>query len=266
MVRHRTAGLAFIFVTILIDVLGVGLIIPILPRLVLSMTGGSPSSGAHILGLLMSSFGLMQFLFAPVLGSLSDRYGRRPVLLLSLLFTGVDYITMALAPSIGWLFVSRVLAGITGASFTTATAYIADVSPPEKRAQNFGLVGAAFGVGFIIGPAAGGLLGAVSLRLPFWGAAGLSLLNCLYGLLILPESLDKENRRAFALRSANPVGAFKILSRYDWVLAMTGSIALLGLAQQCLQSVWVLYTTLRFGWTELQNGLSLGLLGLASIA
>src|SRR5579871_4818536 len=193
--RQRQAGLAFIFITLLIDVLGFGLIIPILPNLVTSLAGGDASSGAHMFGLLLSSYGLMQFLFAPVLGSLSDRFGRRPVLLVSLFFTAIDYLLMAWAPSVGWLFVGRILTGITGASFTTASAYIADVSPPEKRAQNFGLVGAAFGVGFIVGPAVGGVLGSLSLRAPFWAAAGLSLLNCLYGLFVLPESLPAEHRR-----------------------------------------------------------------------
>jgi DHA1 family tetracycline resistance protein-like MFS transporter len=265
-VKNRRAGLAFIFVTLLIDVLGFGLIIPVMPKLVTSMAGGGPSAGAHLFGLLLSSYGLMQFLFAPVLGSLSDRYGRRPVLLVSLLFTALEYVIMARAPSIGWLFLGRILAGITGASFTAASAYIADISPPEKRAQNFGLIGAAFGVGFIIGPAAGGILGALSLRAPFWAAAGLSLLNCLYGLLVLPESLAAEHRRAFTLGTANPVGALGMLARYPWVLAMAGSIALLALAQQGLQSTWVLYTTYRFRWAELDNGLSLALLGLANIA
>lgn len=263
--EQRRAGLGFIFVTLLIDVLGFGLIIPVLPKLVTTLAGGGPSTGAHLFGLLLSSFGLMQFLFAPVLGSLSDRFGRRPVLLLSLFFTGVDYTIMALAPSVGWLFLGRIMAGITGASFTAATAYIADISPPEKRAQNFGLVGGAFGIGFIIGPAAGGVLGMLSPRAPFWAAVALSGLNCLYGLVVLPESLAREDRRTFSLRAANPVGALRVLGRHRWVLNMAGSMALLGLAQQSLQSTWVLYTTYRFHWTELDNGLSLALLGLASI-
>jgi DHA1 family tetracycline resistance protein-like MFS transporter len=263
--RQKTPGMAFIFITLLIDVLGFGLIIPVLPSLVASLSHGGLTAGAHILGLLLSCYGLMQFLFAPVLGSLSDRYGRRPVILLSLFFTGIDYVLMARAPSIGWLFLGRTLAGITGASFTAASAYIADISPPEKRAQNFGMIGAAFGVGFIIGPAVGGLLGSLSPRAPFWAAAVLSIVNCLYGLFVLPESLGVENRRAFSLRSANPVGAFIILARHRWVLLMAGSIALQALAGQALQSTWVLYTTYRFHWTELDNGLSMALLGVASI-
>lgn len=263
--KGRPAGLAFIFVTLLIDVLGFGLIIPVLPALVETLSGGGTGQEAPLFGLLLSSYGLMQFLFAPVLGSLSDRYGRRPVLLVSLFFTAADYVLMALAPSIGWLFLGRILAGITGASFTAASAYIADISPPDQRARNFGLIGAAFGVGFIVGPAAGGLLGALSLRAPFWAAAALSLLNCLYGLLVLPESLDRANRRPVSLSAANPVGAFSLLARHPWVLTMAAALALLGLAQQALQSTWVLYTTYRFGWSEIDNGLSLALLGAASI-
>ncbi|MBC8102989.1 MAG: TCR/Tet family MFS transporter [Cytophagales bacterium] len=263
-VRRPTAGLAFIFITLLIDVLGFGLIIPVLPKLVAGLAGGGPEVGAHVFGLLMAVFGLMQFLFSPILGGLSDRFGRRPVLLLSLLVSGLDYILMALAPSLSWLFAGRVLAGITGASFTAASAYIADISPPEKRAQNFGLIGAAFGVGFVLGPAVGGLLGSISPRAPFWAAAALSLLNGLYGFFILPESLSKENRRAFTWRSANPIGGLSILLRYRWVTVMAGSILLLALAQQSLQSTWVLYTTYRFEWSELDNGLSLALVGLAS--
>lgn len=264
MKNRPAAGLAFIFITLLIDVLGFGLIIPVLPRLVVSLAHGGTDSGAHLLGLLMAVFGLMQFLFSPILGGLSDRFGRRPVLLLSLLFSGIDYILMALAPTIGWLFVGRVLAGVTGASFTAASAYIADISPPEKRAQNFGIVGAAFGIGFILGPAAGGLLGALSPRAPFWAAAALSLVNGLYGLFVLPESLAPENRRPFTARSANPISGLGILARHRWVLIMTASLCLLALAQQALQSTWVLYTNFRFHWSELDNGLSLALVGLTS--
>lgn len=260
--NKRGAGLVFIFITLLIDVLGFGVIIPVLPKLVASLSGKGPSEGAHIYGLLLASFGLMQFLFSPILGSLSDRFGRRPVLLLSLFFTTVDYVIMALAPSVGWLFVGRVLAGITGASFTAASAYIADVSPPERRAENFGMIGAAFGIGFILGPASGGLLGAISPRAPFWAAAALSLLNCLYGLMVLPESLKPENRRAFSRDALNPVKGLGILTRYSWVLMMSASIAVMALAQQSLQSTWVLYTTYRFHWTPLGNGLSLALIGL----
>ncbi|HZT43329.1 MAG TPA: TCR/Tet family MFS transporter [Chthonomonadaceae bacterium] len=266
MVRNRTASLIFIFITLLIDVLGMGLVIPVMPKLITVVSKGGLSAGAHWYGLLLASYGLMQFLFAPVLGSLSDRYGRRPVLLAALFFTAVDYTIMARASTVGWLFVGRILTGITGASFTTASAYIADVSPPEKRAQNFGLIGAAFGIGFIVGPAVGGVLGSLSLRAPFWGAAILSLLNTLYGLLALPESLSAENRRAVTFHTANPLGALRIMSRYRWVLWMAGSIAIGSLAMQSLQSTWVLYTSYRFHWTPRDNGMTLALIGLGSIA
>ena len=262
--QKRQAGLIFIFIALLIDILGFGVIIPVLPRLVSSLTGHGPSAGAHVFGLLMACFGLMQFLFSPLLGSLSDRYGRRPVLLLSLAFTVVDYVIQALAPSITWLFVGRILAGVTSASFTVANAYIADITPPEKRAQSYGMIGAAFGIGFILGPAAGGLLGAVSPRAPFWAAAALSLINCVYGAFVLPESLAPENRRSLASGNLNPLRGFGILARFPWVLAMAASIGLLNLAQQCLQSTWVLYTTYRYHWTPISNGLSLALIGLTT--
>jgi len=256
--------MAFIFVTLLIDVIGFGLVIPVLPKLVQQLAGGPPDFQARTLGWLLALYGLMQFVFAPVLGNLSDRYGRRPVWLLALLFTGADYILQAMAPGIEWLFVGRILAGIFGASFTAATAYIADVTPPEKRAQNFGMIGAAFGVGFIIGPAIGGLLGAYGLRAPFWAAAVVTFLNLLYGTFVLPESLSKENRRAFDWKKANPFGAFKVLNREAWVLALAGAVTLVSLAGWVPPSVWVLFTSYRFGWDEQANGLSLALLGLAT--
>lgn len=256
--------MAFIFVTLLIDVLGFGIVIPVLPGLIQKMSS-SPEAGDHNYGLLLSVFGLLQFLFAPVLGNLSDRFGRRPVLLVSLFFAGVEYILMALAPNLAWLFVGRILTGITGASFTAASAYIADVSPPEKRAQNFGMIGAAFGVGFIIGPALGGLLGAVNARLPFWGAAVFALVNGVYGLFVLPESLAPENRRPFELTRANPFGALKVLAMHGWVLLLACAMGLLGLAQQSLQSTWVLFTEYRFHWDRLANGLDLAVLGACSI-
>jgi DHA1 family tetracycline resistance protein-like MFS transporter len=263
--QHTRAGMAFIFFTLLIDVLGFGLVIPVLPKLVQHLAHGNASAGASDYGLLLSCFGLMQFLFSPVLGSLSDRYGRRPVLLLSLFCSGIDYVIMANAPTVGWLFVGRILSGITSASFTTATAYIADVTPPERRAQNFGMIGAAFGLGFIIGPGIGGFLGSYGLRWPFWAAAGMSALNCLYGLFVLPESLPAENRRPFSLKSSNPLGALAILARHRWVLALTGCVGLQALAGQATQTTWVLYTTYRYGWSVRDNGNSLALLGLASI-
>ena len=266
--RHplkRTAGLAFIFVTLLIDILGFGLLIPILPKFVALLSGRGISAGARDYGWLLSLYGLMQFLFSPVLGTLSDRFGRRPVLLLSLLFSGLDYVIMALAPSLVWLYIGRTLSGITGASFTAATAYIADVSPPEKRSQNFGLIGAAFGIGFILGPAAGGLLGALGPRVPFWAAAGLAGVNLLYGWFILPESLKPENRRAFSWREANPLGALRLLGRYPVVWGLTGALAASNLAGQSLNSTWVLFTTARFGWGVRENGLSLAVFGAVAL-
>jgi len=258
-------GLAFIFVTLLIDVLGVGLLIPILPKFVATLSGRGLSAGARDYGLLLGLYGLMQFAFAPLLGALSDRYGRRPVLLLALGFTGFEYVIQALAPTLAWLYVGRILAGITGASFTTASAYIADVSPPDKRAQNFGLIGAAFGVGFIAGPALGGLLGAFGPRVPFWVAAALSGVNLLYGLLVLPESLKPENRRPFAWRDANPVGVLRVLGQYPVVRGMAWSLGASNLAAQALQSTWVLMMSARFGWGPRENGFSLAVVGAVAL-
>lgn len=260
--KKLNRGLVFIFITLLLDVMGIGLIIPILPRLVEHFVNNNLSTASHYLGILISIYAFMQFICAPLLGSLSDQYGRRPVILLSLLGYGLDYLLLAFAPTLGWLFLGRVIAGITGGSFTTASAYIADVSPPEKRAQNFGLIGAAFGLGFIIGPALGGFLGAIHLRLPFLAAAGLTLLNLLYGFLVLPESLSPENRRNFSWKRANPIAALRNLGRYPVILGLTGSLIFLNLAGQIHPSTWVLFTTQRFRWTEFEVGLSLAFVGL----
>src|SRR5688572_22799213 len=205
----RNAALGFIFVTLLLDVIGFGIIIPVLPTLISQLIGGTLSEAAQYGGWLMFAFSVMQFLFSPVLGNLSDKYGRRPVLLFSLFGFGLDYLLTAFAPTIAWLFLGRIAAGITGASFTTATAYIADVSPPEKRAQNFGIIGAAFGLGFIIGPVIGGLLEPYGTRAPFFFCAGLTFINWLYGFFVLPESLSKEHRRPFEWKRANPIGSLK---------------------------------------------------------
>ena len=267
----RTPALAFIFVTLLIDVLGFGLVIPVFPdllKLLAPVHGSAAAQAAHsatVLGWMSTIFGLMQFVFAPILGGLSDRYGRRPVLLVSLACGALDYILSAMAPNIGWLFVGRVIAGITAASFTCASAYIADVSPPEKRAQNFGLIGAAFGAGFILGPALGGLVGGHDPRMPFWVAAGLCGLNFLFGLFVLPESLVPENRRAFDLRKANPFGTFKALFTARWVVLLVGALTLLYLAQQALQNTWSISTALRFRWKPADIGWSLALIGAMSI-
>ena len=263
--KGRTAALPFIFITLLIDVIGFGLVIPVLPDLVGKLAGGPHDYQARVYGVLLSVFGLMQFLCAPILGNLSDRFGRRPVLLIALLFTGIDYVIQAMAMDIEWLFVGRVVAGITGASFTAATAYIADVSLPEKRAQNFGMIGAVFGLGFIIGPAIGGLLGQFGSRVPFWAAAFASTLNLLYGLLVLPESLAPEHRRAFSAKNLNPFKSLAILGRKKWVLMLAGTASLLWLAQQVPPSSWVLYTEYKFGWDKRANGLSMALLGVATM-
>jgi DHA1 family tetracycline resistance protein-like MFS transporter len=216
-------------------------------------------------GWFISTYALMQFVFAPVLGNLSDRFGRRPIILVSVLGSGLDYILMALAPDLSWLFVGRVISGITGANITAANAYIADVSPPEQRGRNFGLVGACFGVGFIVGPAAGGVLAEFGLRAPFVAAAILTLCNFLYGFLVLPESHAPERRRKFEWRRANALASLKVLSRYPLVLGLSTTLVLASLAHQAFPATWVLYTTYRFRWTELDNGLSLAVVGLMSI-
>lgn len=258
----RKPALGFIFVTLVLDILGIGLIIPITPRLVESFQGTGVADASKTYGLLVALYSLMQFGGAPVLGSLSDRFGRRPVILLSLLGAGLDYFLLAFAPTLGWFFVGRIIAGLTGANFAAATAYIADISPPEKRAANFGMIGAAFGLGFILGPALGGVLGDVGLRVPFIVAGALTLLNALYGWFVLPESLAPENRRAFSWKRSNPVGALLHLQKYPMVLGLAGTYFLIYLAHQVLPSTWVLYTSYRYNWTVSQTGLSLAVVGL----
>ncbi len=264
--RNKAAALKFIFVTILIDVIGFGIIIPVAPKFIQSLQGGTLSEASRIGGYLMFVFAILQFAFAPTLGNLSDRYGRRPVLLFSLFGFGVDYLLTAFAPNIFWLFVGRAFAGITGASFTTAAAYIADVSEPEKRAQNFGMIGVAFGVGFIIGPALGGFLGQFDIRLPFFVAAFLAMINWLYGYIVLPESLSKENRRAFDFRKANPLGAIEILKKYPSIKLIVLGLFLSYIASQAVQSTWPFYTMEKFGWTEKEVGWSLAFVGLVVAA
>lgn len=262
--KKREAGLGFIFVTLLLDILGIGLIVPVLPKLIESFTDNNIESASTVYGIMVAVYALMQFIFAPILGSLSDRYGRRPVILVSLLGAGLDYLLLAFAPSLAWLFVGRIIAGITAANITTATAYIVDVSPPKKRAQNFGIVGAAFGLGFIIGPAIGGILGDIGLRVPFLAVAGITLLNWLYGFFILPESLTEANRRAFSWKQANPIGSLMGLTRYPIVLALASTILMAALAQSGLHSSWVLYTDYRYGWGPREVGLSLAVVGLST--
>ena len=255
-------ALGFIFVTLFLDILGIGLIVPVLPDLVKSFRGNNVADAASMVGWLTSVFALMQFVCAPILGSLSDQFGRRPVILISLLGTGLDYILLAVAPNLGWFFVGRLVNGATSANITAAGAYIADISPPEKRAANFGIIGAAFGLGFIAGPLIGSQLGAYSLRLPFEAAAGLALLNWIYGFFVLPESLAPSNRRKFSWRRANPVGSFGALRRFPVIVGLAQSFFLINLAQSSLQSIWVLYTGYRYHWSERQVGLSLAVIGL----
>jgi DHA1 family tetracycline resistance protein-like MFS transporter len=261
--QKRQPALGFIFVTLVLDILGIGLLIPIIPKLIENFAGDI-SSASSTSAWLSASFALMNFVFAPILGSLSDKLGRRPVILASLFGSGLDYLLLAFAPNLGWFFVGRIVSGITGASFSAATAYIADVSPPEKRAQNFGLIGAAFGLGFILGPLLGGLLSGLGLRVPFFVAAGLTLLNWLYGFFVLPESLKPQNRREFSWARANPVGSLIGLGRYPVVLGLVGSIFLASLAQNALQNTWVFYTGFRYNWNARDVGISLAVVGLTA--
>lgn len=255
-------ALLFIFITLLIDCTGLGIIIPVTPKLIEELIGGDISDASKWGGWLTFSYAIMQFVFSSVLGGLSDRYGRRPVLLISLVGLGIDYIFLALAPSIFWLFVGRMIAGISGASFTTASAYIADISEPEKRAQNFGMVGAAFGVGFILGPLIGGLFSQFGIRVPFLIAAGLSLLNAIYGYFALPESLDESHRRAFDWKRANPIGTLINLKRYKKVFGLILVVFLINIAGHAAQSTWTYYTMLKFKWNEAWVGYSLAFVGL----
>jgi len=261
MLLNRKAALGFIFVTLLIDVTGFGIIIPVMPKLIMQLIKGNLNEASVYGGWMILAYAAMQFLFAPVLGNLSDRYGRRPVLLFSLFGFGIDYLFLAFAPSVAWLFVGRIIAGITGASFTTATAYIADISTPEKRAQNFGIVGAAFGLGFIVGPVIGGLLGSFGPRVPFIVAAGLALLNWLYGYFILPESLSKDNRRPFEWKRANPVGSLMQLKKYPAIGGLVISFILIYLAAHAVQTTWSYYSMEKFNWHEKEVGISLGVVG-----
>jgi DHA1 family tetracycline resistance protein-like MFS transporter len=265
MVSSRKAAMGFIFITLLIDVTGLGIIIPVFPKLIGQLTGGDISHVSLWGGWLTITYAIMQFICAPIIGNLSDKYGRRPVLLTSLIGFSIDYLFMAFAPTIGWLFLSRVIAGITGASFTTASAYIADVSTPENRAQNFGLLGAAFGLGFIIGPSAGGLLAHYGVRVPFLVAAGFALLNALYGYFVLPESLSKDHRRPFDWKRANPLGSLIQLKKYPSVGGLIGSLILVYVAAHALQSTWTYINIERFNWSEEKLGLSLGVVGVMTM-
>lgn len=262
MSARRQAAIGFIFVTLLIDTTGIGIIVPVIPKLIVELIQGDLSEASRYGGWLMFTYSAMQFLFSPVMGNLSDHFGRRPVLLASLFGLGVDFLVLAVAPTITWLFAARIFSGIFGASFTTGSAYIADISPPEKRAQNFGMVGVAFGVGFMLGPVIGGILGEYGSRVPFFAAAGLSLLNWLYGYFVLPESLKPEHRRRFEWKRSNPIGSLQRLRKYPVVAGLIESLTFLYIAAYAVQSTWTYFTMERFNWTSATVGLSLGLVGL----
>ncbi len=262
---RRSAALLFIFVTVAIDMLAFGIMIPVLPHLIVQLIGGSIARAAVWSSGFATMFMLMQFVFSPIQGALSDRFGRRTVILISSFGLGTDFIVMALAPVLWLLFIGRAVSGICAASFSTANAYIADITPREKRAAAFGMLGGAFAIGFIVGPALGGFLGHLWIRLPFWVAAGLSLLNFCYGLLVLPESLPKERRGTrIEWRHANPIGSLVLLRRYPQVFALAAVFFLLALAQFSLNSTYVLYTDYRYGWGPQTVGYTLGIVGLCS--
>jgi MFS transporter, DHA1 family, tetracycline resistance protein len=260
----RRAAAIFIFFTVTLDMLAFGIIAPVLPRLIEGFLHGDTSSAARMLGLFGTIFAAMQFFFSPILGSLSDRFGRRPIVLLSNFGMGFDYILMAWAPALSWLFAGRVISGLTSSSIPTAMAYMADVTPRERRAAAFGMLNAAFGIGFILGPAVGGFLGNINPRLPFWVAGGLSLTNGLYGLFVLPESLSLANRSPFSWARANPAGSLNLLNR-GGMLAISGVLLLGYIAQQVLMNVYVIYADYRYQWTNRTVGLSLAVVGIFTV-
>lgn len=262
--RRRQAALGFVFVCVMLDMVSLGIIVPVLPRLIQDFSGDA-ASAARWIGWFAAAWALVQFFASPVLGGLADHFGRRPVLLLSMVGLGLDYVFMALAPNLAWLFVGRMISGVTSATFSTANAYVADVTPPELRAARFGLLSVAFGIGFIFGPVIGGLLGTIDPRLPFWGAAALCLLNTLYGVFVLPESLPADRRAKFSFKVANPVGSFDLYRSRPALMSLAGVIFLYYLAHQVLQSTWVPYTTYRYGWSPAMTGVSLALVGVGSI-
>src|SRR3954470_8851690 len=255
-------ALAFIAITLLLDTTGFGLIMPVYPRLLVGLTGVSLSRAAVYGGWLGFLYAAMQFVCAPILGNLSDRYGRRRVLLVAIGALGIDYIIMGFAPTLAWLFVGRAISGAAGASFTPAYAYVADISPPERRAQNFGVISASFGIGFIIGPALGGVLGSLGPRAPFFAAAALSLINFSYGFFVLPESLPPERRRAFQWKRANPLGTLAQMRKHPVVVGLLISLFLWVLANQVMPATWSFYTKLRFVWSEAMIGASFATAGL----
>ena len=261
--RREKLALAFILITITIDAIGIGLIFPVMPDLIESVTGGTLSQAAVWGGILSTSYAVMQFLFGPVIGSLSDRYGRRPILLISLLVMSLDYLVMAVAPTIWLLLAARIVAGITAATYSTATAYIADITPPEKRGARFGLIGACFGVGFVAGPLIGGLLAAIDLHAPFYAAAALALANMAFGFFVLPETVTDATRRPFSLARANPLGALRAVSKLPGLKRVLTCFLILGIAMNVYPAIWAYYGQARFGWDSTMVGLSLALYGIS---
>src|SRR5277367_4158508 len=259
--KGRRAAAVFIFFTVTLDMLAMGMIAPVLPRLIENFLHGDTSSAARFLGLFGTVFAAMQFFFSPIVGSLSDRFGRRPMVLLSNFGLGLDYLLMAWAPTLNWLFLGRVISGLTASSIPTAMAYMADVTPRERRAAAFGMLNAAFGVGFVLGPAVGGLLGNINPRLPFWVAGGLSLINGMYGLFVLPESLSQQNRSPFSWARANPVGSLSLLRRHAGMIGIATVLLLGYIAQQSLMNVYVIYADYRYHWTDRTVGFSLATIG-----
>lgn len=262
MSSKKSAAIGFIFITMLIDIIGIGIIIPVIPKLLQELNHSDISEAAQLGGWLAFAYAFTQFLCAPLMGSLSDKYGRRPVLLTSLMAFAVDYLVLALAPSVPWLFVGRIIAGVTGASISTAMAYISDVSTPENKAKNFGLIGAAFGIGFIIGPVIGGLLGQYGSRVPFYAAAALCFVNFIYGYFVLPESLIPEKRRAFEWKAANPIGSLMRLKKYPIIIGLVAAMFFMYFASHAVHGNWSFYTMYRFNWDERMVGISLGVIGL----
>jgi DHA1 family tetracycline resistance protein-like MFS transporter len=260
----RKPAIGFIIVTVALDVLGFGLLIPVAPRLVEELSGKDEAGAAPLVGALGAIFAIMQFIFAPILGSLSDRFGRRPVILISLFGSAIDYFAMAMAPTLAILFITRAINGITGANFSACNAYVADVTPPEKRAAAFGMLGAAFGLGFIIGPLAGGLLSTIDLRAPFWVAGGLTLINWMYGCFVLPESLPLDRRRAFSLATSNPFATFVHVTKYPVIAWLGASMFVMNIAMFMLHATWVLYTQHRYQWSPTITGGSLAMVGLGA--
>lgn len=262
MASKKDTAMVFILVTLLIDFTGFGIIIPVLPKLIQNLTGGDISVSADYGGYLMAAYALAQFIFSPILGGLSDKFGRRPILLISLFGLGIDYVFLSFAPSIFWLFVGRIVAGVAGASVSTALAYIADISEPSQKSRNFGLVGAVFGIGFILGPVLGGLFSIFGLRVPFMIAAGLALVNWFYGYFLLPESLSEVNRRNFSWKRANPVGAFVNIAKYPAIIGLLITMFVLYIANHSVHSNWSYYVIEKFKWDSTMIGYSLGLVGL----